>query len=519
MKTTSHSLMAKGIMVLLSLLILVFIFTYSWFIPPDYPATASGLSFSTTADIQFHIALGFETVDTGHYVISEFADSFDFTRIKVYESFTIGEGANEVTIDNGINGTNGEGDNKYNEYNLLKAFSPKDLTGNGSTLVRPFMRFKNKGIDTSKTSVESVFDNNVEYISFDIITCSSTPNYNISLADGSYVISAAEAYPGRVDSGDSQVDASDSSSLTYAINNGIERLTQTDTSLLNTDTQEHPLVRASSYGISSDENNSLPGFSEDSVVGAVRIAFTKYQAHAQNESDYSVDEFFGKATGVNSRNLLASAVFTDSSQNPTTPDLLWIPRNDIYLQNQYNQSDGEEKTTDWVLYDKDSSIWNSSNAADKVKDTQDFYDYNANSKTPSQELINLQRGMTYKDAASEHIYYNKNRITNVNIPSRYTFLVNDADLANTLSAQNQDMDYQYARYLVTGTDLENNKTAPDVSNGYKGENIVIDNIFSYGGNHYGKCHVNLWIEGCDAEARRAVDGGLFFFGFNFSATV
>ena len=44
MRTTRHSLMAKGILVLLSLLIMIFVFTYSWYAPENKPIVASGIT-------------------------------------------------------------------------------------------------------------------------------------------------------------------------------------------------------------------------------------------------------------------------------------------------------------------------------------------------------------------------------------------------------------------------------------------------------------------------------------------
>ncbi|MBQ9680424.1 MAG: hypothetical protein IJV48_07075 [Ruminococcus sp.] len=47
MKQNRHSLMAKGIMVLLSLLIIVFIITFAWFTPPEEINEAHGVSMKT----------------------------------------------------------------------------------------------------------------------------------------------------------------------------------------------------------------------------------------------------------------------------------------------------------------------------------------------------------------------------------------------------------------------------------------------------------------------------------------
>ena len=485
MKTTSHSLMAKGIMVLLSLLILVFIFTYSWFVPPEYPATASGLSFSTVSDIDFDMAIGFETKDTGHYVVSNFTStdgSIDFTKIRVSPQFTIGTGDETITINNDIVlQTQAEQTQGYKEYNLLSYFSPIDLTGDGTTLVRPFMNFKNRGINVDENTVKSVYDDNVEFISFDIIVRSKTPQYDISLVEGSYVISAAEAYPGRDPDADEEADT-----INYAISHNIAMNTTPNADRLNTFSQSNPLVRPSTYGV----------FSEDSVVGAVRVGFTKYDnpvagnsGNAAEDAATTANRFFGRAISNNvydNNNLVASKAFayTDPADK-TDPDLLWIPRTDIYLQNNFNDTSGDETSTGWVLYDSEDAEWD--NSLNTVKDATDTAYYQNSAETPAYELTSLQHDLKYKEAASEHIYYNKDNINNANIDSRFTRLTT----ANT-------------EYLKAGLDLSGNDS-------------IIEEIYTDGEWYYGKCHVNLWIEGCDAEARRAVDGGLFFFGFALNA--
>ena len=474
MKTTSHSLMAKGIMVLLSLLILVFIFTYSWYLSPETPATASGLSVSTSSAVEFDIALGFITTDTGHYVVSEFNDDFDFTSLRVFPSFTIGPAGNTQTVSNGIQSTT--------YYDLLKYFSPVDLTGNGATLARPYMNPKNEGINTSELSVSHDISDNVEYISFDIIVRSNAKNYKISMIDGSYVISAAEAYP-------YQEDTVEGNSLTAAINNDTTKsalsVDNIDPTKLNTATTSSPLVRKSNYGT----------FSEDSVVGAVRIAMSQY--NALTNDTYTADQFFGRSQPVNNVEDEDNLVPSNTSRRSSVPELLWIPRNDIFLQTLYaknSSNEGYEVSENWTLYDSGDAQWD--NSSNTVVDARDYFDpviADADIDSIEDKLVNRLHGLKYSEAASKHIYYDETKIV---VPN------SDPPTGTAVSTR-----YTEVNGVVAGQNLTSSNK------------VIIQPIYTDGEYYYGKCHVNLWIEGCDAEARRAIDGGLFFFGLKLQSTI
>ena len=462
MKTSRHSLMAKGIMVLLSLMILVFIFTYSWYIPPDYPVHTSGLSFSTDGAIDFDMALGFVTPETGYsYVVSDFTSggnkSIDFTNLVVHNSLSLNNSS--TVIDNGIGKVS-------DSFNLLSDFNPVDLTGNGTTLVRPYMLHKNTNIDTRQYKVISDYEDlvrdyqNVQYISFDLYVRSSAPVYRISVVDGSYVISAAESYytGGSNNWGILEDDALDVAVAAKSYHSRLKS-SSIDANKLNSGR----IARHSSYG----------DFSEDSVVGAIRVGVTRYQ--------------LGSEESINA--VTANEFFSDNDSHiQASPALLWIPRSDIYLQNVYDdvEENGNvvgrsERASDWVLYDSGDYVF-SINHPSYPEDVT----VNGQKKFELDYVYKQYKTMTYAEAAATHIYYDWDKM--------YSHRNDNGGAGLAVSDR-----FTTATNAVT--DLSENNT------------VVIEPLYTDGGYYYGKCHINLWIEGCDAEARRAIDGGKFFFGF------
>ena len=134
MKQNRHSLMAKGIMVLLSLLILVFAITHAWFSPPVVDVTASGIQAGVQSpSITFDISVGFSNSQTGYqYYCTEFAKSVDLRDMRIGEV----------------------------PYDLLKNYSPKDMTGNGASLYVPSLVTNNyrRAINTNTTMGFAVLD-------------------------------------------------------------------------------------------------------------------------------------------------------------------------------------------------------------------------------------------------------------------------------------------------------------------------------------------------------------------------
>lgn len=177
------SLMIKAIMLLLALIIMVFIACLAWFIPPDYPVTANGLSVKTEREQGFDMAVGFETKLSGGYVMSKFDKDFILTNI--YAEPTTGS------------------EGKAGYYNIFNDFTSLDLTGNGINLIRPTMKPKFTGIDTTSTSY-SVAEANKDYISFDLYIRAPKP-CKLYLADESEAIGRAEYDGGSLVSASGEV--------------------------------------------------------------------------------------------------------------------------------------------------------------------------------------------------------------------------------------------------------------------------------------------------------------------------
>lgn len=424
-KQTRHSLMAKGIMVLLSLLVLVFVFTLAWFLSQDHPATANGLSVKTESGAEVDVAIGFSTPATGSdYLVSKFTSSssaddakINFEKIVVPRTITLGS----TTITNPI-----ASDKTSDTYNLLEDFLPVDLTGSGADLYRPEMEAKNVRINYSKDELSLTSDQvipNKQYISFDLYTRSTMQNYKVSLDTGSYVVGAVEV--------NSELGLAD---LADRVSNGTITPSASD---INAGDLIGPSVkRKSTYG----------GFSEDSVVGAVRVGFTQFKVPPGT----TISDFF-----------------QNGLQLDRQKSRVWIPRSDIYLQD----NDDQNPPAAWQLLQKTDSSW--SNGLPYIPDE------------PLRTALKSGRtdSYTYEQAAKEHWYYDVKKISNTTYSARYT-------------------------------QVEDPITEPG-----SGDTVIINtNPSIYDGTYYyGKCRVNLWIEGCDAEARRAIDGGSFFFGFNISA--
>ena len=431
MVQTRHSLLAKGIMVLLSLLIMVFIFTYSWFYPPNAPATSSGIMISTSTEASFEMAIGFSTPASNGYVISQFysSENIDFERVVIPATVTFTQANGDVyEYTNPTSGT----------INLLADFKPVDLTGDGVTLFRPEMEIKNRSIDYAATTVDHTIEANKQYISFDLYVRSSSASYSISLKEGSYVVGVCEATNKSLEVLATEL-AADPSSLTVSKSN--EGAPSGTYSALVGDS----VVRKSGYG----------NFSEDSVVGATRMAFTQYITSGVSDLGDLLDLLTG--TNLNNRSLALSHLNSSSS-------LLWIPRPDIYLQ------DDPENVTSWVLHTANDADWYTAHVTDN--DSRDF-----------------AVGDTYANEAAIHHYYN--------------------EAAILTAATNGN----YAARFLTKSAVTDIATADDTS--------IINAISAARDNSsrtYGVCRVNLWVEGTDAEARRAIDGGAFFFGFDLSAT-
>lgn len=164
----NSSWIIKAILLLLALIIMIFVATLAWFVPPDYPVDATGISIKTSAAKYFDMAVGFESSVNGYqYTMSQYSKNLSLRDI--------------ITA-------SGE------HYDVLNDFSPIDITGDGVTLVRPSMLLKNADIDRNSGTFTTLTPNK-EYISFDMYFRSSEP-CKVFLDEGSFVKGAIENTPG-----------------------------------------------------------------------------------------------------------------------------------------------------------------------------------------------------------------------------------------------------------------------------------------------------------------------------------
>lgn len=144
------SLMIKAIMLLLALIIMVFVASLAWF-TENTTAEASGLSVKTEAPNKYKIAVGFKNkLTNGDYLVSEYTQHFDLRKITIKNDET----------------------DEETEYDILADFRPRDVTGDGITLVRPDLVNKNK--DINKDGYGVLGRANEDYISFDLYVQSPT---------------------------------------------------------------------------------------------------------------------------------------------------------------------------------------------------------------------------------------------------------------------------------------------------------------------------------------------------------
>ena len=157
-------------------------------------------------------------------------------------------------------------------------------------------------------------------------------------------------------------------------------------------------------------------------------------------------------------------------QLDATTRRLWIPRTDIYLQDTASDDD-------WTLI--------------TAGDANDAFSGNVTFNDEENVMRTVYTGssngtISYANAAKLHKYYDDTKLATVTADHA----------ANRFTS------------VTALTDLENQDSSI----------IILDPVLHDTINgetyYYGKCRVNLWIEGCDAEARRAIDGGAFLFGFD-----
>ena len=180
MKTTRHSLVAKGLIVLLSLLILAFVASFSWF-KTEPTSKTKGLDVSVENSGDFEYAIGFYNSGTGgEYAVTQFTSDTTALDLKHLQA----------TVDGG---------STYTEYDLLHDYQPIDLTGDGPTLIRPAMMHGNTAINAASDDYSLAVPNK-QFINFDLYFRSTSPGMSIYLANGSYAKAGCETTLGNISS-------------------------------------------------------------------------------------------------------------------------------------------------------------------------------------------------------------------------------------------------------------------------------------------------------------------------------
>ncbi len=83
--------------------------------------------------------------------------------------------------------------------------------------------------------------------------------------------------------------------------------------------------------------------------------------------------------------------------------------------------------------------------------------------------------------------------------------------ANTFTHHYYTYQYDESMQRVVGEDRNYEETITDPS-----KDAICDVNYKNGDYYYGKTQVNIWIEGCDAEARRTIAGGQFVVNFDLA---
>lgn len=321
-KQNRHSLMAKGIMVLLSLLVLIFIITFAWFKDPRDPVTASGLTLSTkNTTTDFEYAVGFSTSQTGgRYTHTEFT--------------------NDVNNDLNLEELYAYDDTNHDQkINLLYDYTPIDVTGNGVNLIRPSMNYGNWSINAASQNY-SVAEENVQYISFDLIFRTEVPDTIVKLDADSVARGVCETSSGDgslvgAPAGTSGVSVGDKNSQGYVHSFNYNALTSSD-----------------------PESNKYGRFSRDAIVGAVRVAFLNF---ADSSHSLTVNEI----------------VNNEQTTFNSEPALLWIPRPDLFLDNGATANTEQEllkdgQTEGWEL---DTGVTNTKLLVSKAQRNTSYSTY------------------------------------------------------------------------------------------------------------------------------------------------
>ncbi|MBQ4129473.1 MAG: hypothetical protein IJO20_08965 [Ruminococcus sp.] len=94
------------------------------------------------------------------------------------------------------------------------------------------------------------------------------------------------------------------------------------------------------------------------------------------------------------------------------------------------------------------------------------------------------------------------------VPNQY--IVGEGDLARDTYTHHYYAFAENSEGKIVGTDFNYENTVTQTN---KDVICVVDEIHT-DGYYYGKTQVNIWVEGCDTEARRAISGGQFLVNFD-----
>lgn len=118
--------------------------------------------------------------------------------------------------------------------------------------------------------------------------------------------------------------------------------------------------------------------------------------------------------------------------------------------------------------------------------------------TPNDEEWNLSTGLTSDNTIVDYF------------GSTDRFLGYPAD---TFTHHYYTYIYDESKGVYVGEDRNYENTVTDPS-----KNAICDVEYKSGDYYYGKTQVNIWIEGCDAEARRTIAGGQFQINFDLAGS-
>ena len=198
-----------------------------------------------------------------------------------------------------------------------------------------------------------------------------------------------------------------------------------------------------------DSDSFVKGAIEEAVRDGNLVQNAKTENNRKaDEGNYSKDAIVG-AVRVAFVNYTSFLEGEDTKSRNNSPSLLWLPRPDIHLCAKKPESDKDIEDS-WTL------------------------------------ATHVQPGD----------------------PEHYTYYPSHSDKGNWLYYDTYTHHYySYAlaedSHIIGDINYENTVTSPD-------GNFVCDvNIQGEDNKFYGKTQVNIWIEGCDAEARRTMAGGMF----------